>query len=164
MSLRSRRPKKTSGAEPTPEFLVAAAKLKPKSSEKEAASTCQEVRLQSPEGGATTSPSRGRGLRRKMCLRSGGQRAGQDIRVTAKAPKEEEGTKRVGFASLRSRKTSVPPAGDTVEKGSEQRVTRSAKRSAEDVTKASRSVCFLLTSREHRECLPRVANKTRHVS
>lgn len=155
MSLRSRRPKKTGGAEPTPRFLVAAEKMKPKRSEKKAPSTCQEVRLQSPEGGATTSPAGGRGLGRKMCLRSGGQRAGRDIHGRAKAPEGKEGTEPVGFVSLRSRKTPVPPAGDTVEKGSEQRATRSARRSTEDVTKASRSVFPSPGQRALAECLPR---------
>ncbi|XP_019499623.1 PREDICTED: proliferation marker protein Ki-67 [Hipposideros armiger] len=163
-SLRYRHPNKTSAAERSPEFLESAEKIKVKRNEKKAPNTSREVKLQTLEDGAKNSASGGQVHERRTCLRSGRQSTkplpdateekarekSVETHVVKKTQEEKEGPKRSGSTCLRSRKKTVPPTGDTLEKESKQKVTRSTKRSAENVKKEDDDVCIKkLRSRRH---------------
>nr|XP_025735933.1 proliferation marker protein Ki-67-like [Callorhinus ursinus] len=147
MSLRSRRPNKTEAEEERPEPVITAAeKPKTKRSDKKPLKTSQETTLQSPEDQAKNSTSGGKAHESRMCLRSArlGQMPSPDI------AKEKQREKRVGVSGkkqeeevrqpsdpmcLRSRKITVPTGGNASESEPQQRVTRSAKRCAENIKK-----------------------------
>uniref|UniRef100_A0A671E9K2 FHA domain-containing protein n=1 Tax=Rhinolophus ferrumequinum TaxID=59479 RepID=A0A671E9K2_RHIFE len=162
ISLRSRPPNKTSGAEQQrPEFLESAEKTNVKRNEKKAPNTSQEVKLQHLEDGAKNSTSGGQVRERRMCLRSGrqstkhlsdvteekAQEKSVEIHVMKKTQEEKEGSKRSGSVGLRPKKMT----GDTLEKESKQRVTRSVKRSTENIKKEDDNGCIKkLRTRRHR--------------
>ncbi|XP_027975747.1 proliferation marker protein Ki-67 [Eumetopias jubatus] len=147
MSLRSRRPNKTEAEEERPEPVITAAeKPKTKRSDKKPLKMSQETTLQSPEDQAKNSTSGGKAHESRMCLRSArlGQMPSPDI------AKEKQREKRVGVSGkkqeeevrqpsdpmcLRSRKITVPTGGNASESEPQQRVTRSAKRCAENIKK-----------------------------
>lgn len=60
-----------------------------------------------------------------------------ETHVMKKTQEKKEGSKRSGSVGLRPKKTTVCPPGDPLEKESKQRVTRSVKRSTENIKKAS---------------------------
>ncbi|XP_016059624.1 PREDICTED: antigen KI-67 isoform X5 [Miniopterus natalensis] len=149
--LRSRRPNKTSEAEQRPEILIAA-EVKIKRSGKKPADTAHEAKIQNPGDGALNSapgdaaPEKSVGLRSarrgKAPVPSGAEQkaGGRSVEIQAKTREEEGGAQGAGFTRLRSRKVTAPPAGDTSESQSQQRVTRSAKRPAESATQENSSV------------------------
>lgn len=166
ISLRSRPANKTSGVEQRrPEFLESAEKINVKRNEKKAPSTSQEVTLQHLEDGAKNSTSGGQVRERRMCLRSGRQSTKHlsdvteekaweksvEIHVMKKTQEKKEGSKRSGSVGLRSKKMTVCPTGDPSEKESKQRVTRSVKRSTENIKKEDDKGCIKkLRTRRHR--------------
>ncbi|KAK2490491.1 hypothetical protein MC885_004706 [Smutsia gigantea] len=142
MSLRSRCPNKINVEKQRLELLISEEKIKIKRNEKKSTKTSQELKLQNPEEGARNSISeetRGGG----RCLRSGRLNKGslpnaageESVGIHWKNQEEKEGKEHAGFRSLRSRKMTVPPAGTAAESESEQRVTRRAKRCAENIKK-----------------------------
>lgn len=156
MSLRSRRPNKTEVEEERPEPVITAGeKPKTKTSDKKPLMTSKETMLQTPEDGAKNLTSGGKAPESRMRLRStrpsktpspdvaeGKQR---EKRVGVHRKKQEEEVKQPSDpVRLRSRKITVPPAGNTLEGEPQQRVTRNAKRSAENIKKASNLLFFCL--------------------
>ncbi|XP_040480153.1 proliferation marker protein Ki-67 [Ursus maritimus] len=154
MSLRSRRPNKTEVEEERPEPVITAGeKPKTKTSDKKPLMTSEETMLQTPEDGAKNLTSGGKAPESRMRLRStrpsktpspdvaeGKQR---EKRVGVHRKKQEEEVKQASDpVRLRSRKITVPPAGNTLEGEPQQRVTRSAKRSAENIKKDNDNVCI----------------------
>lgn len=148
MSLRSRRPAKTSVEEQRPEVLISAEKVKIKRSEKKSVQTSQGMKLQSPEDGAEKPASGGRVEERRTRSRPGRlktplpeaaeEKAGEGrVDVPVKKQEEKEGTGHSDPKGPRSRKVSVRPPGNPLESASEQRATRSAKRCAHSLQKAS---------------------------
>nr|XP_035957848.1 proliferation marker protein Ki-67 isoform X4 [Halichoerus grypus] len=152
MSLRSRRPNKTEVAEERPEPVITAAeKPKTKRSDKKPLKTSQETTLQSPEDEAKNSASGGKARESRMCLRSAslGQMPSPDVaeekqrekRVGVRGKKQEEEVRQPSDPMrLRSRKITVPPGGNASESEPQQRVTRSAKRCAENIKKDNDNV------------------------
>lgn len=149
MSLRSRRPAKTCVEEQRPEVLLSAEKVKIKRSEKKSVQTSQKMKLQSPEDGAEKPASGGKVEERRVRSRPGKQnqtplpeaaeekaREGR-VDILVKKQEEKEGTGHSDPKGLRSRKVSVPPPGNPSESASKQRATRSAKRCAHSLQKAS---------------------------
>ncbi|XP_048959566.1 proliferation marker protein Ki-67 isoform X7 [Canis lupus dingo] len=144
-SLRSRRPNKMEVEEPRPEPVTAAAaaeKMKTKRSDKKPLKTSQETKPQSPE--AKSSASGGKAPREsRMCLRSarpskmpspdvaeekqGERRGGALVKEQEEDVRQPSAPKR-----LRSRKITDPPGGNALESEPCHRVTRSAKRCAEN--------------------------------
>ncbi|XP_024903280.1 proliferation marker protein Ki-67 isoform X2 [Pteropus alecto] len=161
MSLRSRRPNKTSGVEQGPGF-TSAEKAPTRRNVKKTPNTSQEMKLRNLEdgaedpapggqaqgGGARPRPGRQRRVPAGAAGEAGDSRAG----VHGDAREEKEGAKRSGRGCLRPRKVAAPPAGDTLENEPKQRVTRSAKRSAESLTKENDNVCVRkMRTRSHRD-------------
>ncbi|KAB0383310.1 hypothetical protein FD755_005227 [Muntiacus reevesi] len=153
VSLRSRRPAKTSVEEQRPEVLISAEKVKIKRSQKKSVQTSQEMKLQSPEDGAEKSASGGKVEERRTRSRPGRQnqtplpeaaeekaREGR-VDIPVKKQEEKEGTGHSDSKGSRSRKVSVRPPGNPSESASEQRATRSAKRCDHSLQKESDSVC-----------------------
>lgn len=144
-SLRSRRPNKMEVEEQRPEPVTAAAaaeKMKTKRSDKKPLKTSQETKPQSPE--AKSSASGGKAPREsRMCLRSarpskmpspdvaeekqGERRGGALVKEQEEDVRQPSAPKR-----LRSRKITDPPGGNALESEPCPRVTRSAKRCAEN--------------------------------
>ncbi|XP_043781517.1 proliferation marker protein Ki-67 isoform X3 [Cervus elaphus] len=152
VSLRSRRPAKTSVEEQRPEVLISAEKVKIKRSEKKSVQTSQGMKLQSPEDGAEKPASGGRVEERRTRSRPGRlktplpeaaeEKAGEGrVDVPVKKQEEKEGTGHSDPKGPRSRKVSVRPPGNPLESASEQRATRSAKRCAHSLQKESDNVC-----------------------
>lgn len=149
MSLRTRRPTKTNIEEQRPGSLISAGKMKIKRSEKKSMETSQEMKLQSPEDAAENPTSGGKVQDRRRPLRSGKQNqkalpdateetARQErVEIPVKKQEEKEVTEYSDFKGLRSRKITLRPRGNTSESGSEQRVTRGARRCANSLQKAS---------------------------
>ncbi|XP_023393142.1 proliferation marker protein Ki-67 isoform X1 [Pteropus vampyrus] len=161
MSLRSRRPNKTSGVEQGPGF-TSAEKAPTRRNVKKTPNTSQEMKLRNLEdgaedpapggqaqgGGARLRPGRQRRVPAGAAGEAGDSRAG----IHGDAREEKEGAKRSGRGCLRPRKVAAPPAGDTLESEPKQRVTRSAKRSAESLTKENDNVCVRkMRTRSHRD-------------
>ncbi|XP_070421080.1 proliferation marker protein Ki-67 [Equus przewalskii] len=154
MSLRSRRPNKTTVEEQRTEFLISAEKIKIKRNEKKPMNTSQEMKLQNPEDGAKNSTSGGQVHESRMGLRSGRQNkmplpnvAEEKVRkkrveIHVESQKEKEATGHSDSKSLRSRKITIPPKGNTLEGESEQRVTRRANRRAETTKTDNDNVCI----------------------
>ncbi|CAK7302546.1 Proliferation marker protein Ki-67 [Vulpes lagopus] len=155
-SLRSRRPNKTEVEEQRPEPVTAAAaaeKMKTKRSDKKPLKTSQETRPQSPEDRAKSSASGGKAPREsRMCLRSvrpskmpspGVAEEKQGERRGGALVKEQEEDVRQPSAPkhLRSRKITDPPGGNALESEPRHRVTRSAKRCAEDTKEDNNHAC-----------------------
>ncbi|XP_010857449.1 PREDICTED: antigen KI-67 isoform X3 [Bison bison bison] len=153
VSLRSRRPAKTSVEEQRPEVLISEEKVKIKRSEKKSVQPSQEMKLQSPEDGAKKPASGGKVEERRTRSRPGRQnqpplpeaaeekaREGR-VDIPAKKQEEKEGTGHSDPKGSRSRKVSVRPRGNPSETASEQRATRSAKRCAHSLQKESDNVC-----------------------
>ncbi|XP_061259827.1 proliferation marker protein Ki-67 isoform X2 [Bos javanicus] len=153
VSLRSRRPAKTSVEEQRPEVLISEEKVKIKRSEKKSVQPSQEMKLQSPEDGAKKPASGGKVEQRRTRSRPGRQnqpplpeaaeekaREGR-VDIPAKKQEEKEGTGHSDPKGSRSRKVSVRPQGNPSETASEQRATRSAKRCAHSLQKESDNVC-----------------------
>ncbi|CAD7686613.1 unnamed protein product [Nyctereutes procyonoides] len=149
-SLRSRRPNKTEVEEQRPEPVTAAAaaeKMKTKRSDKKPLKTSQETKPQSPEDRAKSSASGGKAPHEsRMCLRSarpskmpspGVAEEKQGERGGGALVKEQEEDVRQPSAPkcLRSRKITDPPGGNALESEPRHRVTRSAKRCAENTKK-----------------------------
>ncbi|XP_054437674.1 LOW QUALITY PROTEIN: proliferation marker protein Ki-67 [Pteronotus mesoamericanus] len=158
MSLRSSVLKKTNGAEPRPELLGPAEKVKRKRNEKKPANPSPAVEIQHPEGGAQSPGSGDKAQAKRVCPRPGrrgkvpeprgaGEKArASSVETPGKTRKEKEGPPRAGSICLRSRRVTAPPSGDTSESESKQRVTRSGKRPVEDANKASGlPFCFLIS-------------------
>lgn len=156
MSLRSRRPNKTAVEEQRTEFLISAEKIKIKRNEKKPMNTSQEMKLQNPEDGAKNSTSGGQVHESRMGLRSGRQNKmplpnvaeekarKKRVEIHVESQKEKEATGHSDSKSLRSRKITIPPKGNTLEGESEQRVTRRANRCAETTKTASKLLFFFL--------------------
>uniref|UniRef100_A0A4W2DW70 FHA domain-containing protein n=1 Tax=Bos indicus x Bos taurus TaxID=30522 RepID=A0A4W2DW70_BOBOX len=153
VSLRSRRPAKTSVEEQRPEVLISEEKVKIKRSKKKSVQPSQEMKLQSPKDGAKKPASGGKVEERRTRSRPGRQnqpplpeaaeekaREGR-VDIPAKKQEEKEGTGHSDPKGSRSRKVSVRPRGNPSETASEQRVTRSAKRCAHSLQKESDNVC-----------------------
>ncbi|XP_034843324.1 proliferation marker protein Ki-67 [Mirounga leonina] len=147
MSLRSRRPNKTEVAEERPKPVITAAeKPRTKRSDKKPLKTSQETTLQSPEDEAKNSACGGKTRESRTRLRSAslGQMPSPDVaeekqrekRVGVRGKKQEEEVRQPSDPMrLRSRKITVPPGGNASESEPQQRVTRSAKRCAENIKK-----------------------------
>lgn len=136
--------------EQRPEPVTAAAaaeKMKTKRSDKKPLKTSQETKPQSPE--AKSSASGGKAPREsRMCLRSarpskmpspdvaeekqGERRGGALVKEQEEDVRQPSAPKR-----LRSRKITDPPGGNALESEPCHRVTRSAKRCAENTKEAS---------------------------
>nr|XP_014688023.2 proliferation marker protein Ki-67 [Equus asinus]XP_014688024.2 proliferation marker protein Ki-67 [Equus asinus] len=154
MSLRSRRPNKTAVEEQRTEFLISAEKIKIKRNEKKPMNTSQEMKLQNPEDGAKNSTSGGQVHESRMGLRSGRQNKmplpnvaeekarKKRVEIHVESQKEKEATGHSDSKSLRSRKITIPPKGNTLEGESEQRVTRRANRCAETTKTDNDNVCI----------------------
>ncbi|XP_059254805.1 proliferation marker protein Ki-67 isoform X2 [Mustela nigripes] len=146
-SLRSRRPNKTEAEEQRPEPVVTATeKPKTKRSDKKPLKTSQETALQSPEDGAKQAASGGKARGSRMCLRSArptrmpspdvAEEKQREKRVGVQEKKQEEEVRQPSDPMrLRSRKITVPPGGKALESEPQQRVTRNAKRCAENIKK-----------------------------
>lgn len=154
MSLRSRRPNNTNVEEQRPELLIPEEKVKVKRNEKTSMKTSQEVKLQNPDEGAKNRSSEEthggrRGLRSQRLKVSLPNAAGEEsVGIHGGNQKEKEGKEPAGFRSLRLRKRTAPPPETAVEsssEASERRVTRGAKRCAENIKKASNPVFFLMS-------------------
>lgn len=159
MSLRSRRPNKTSGAEQG-SGITSAEKAPTRRNEKKTPNASQETNLQNLEdraenpapggqaqgGGARPRPGR----QRRAPPGAAGDAAESRAALHGDARGEKEGAKRSGRGCSRPRKVAAPPAGDTSENEPKRRVTRSAKRSAENLTKAS---CLLVSGLTNTECV-----------
>lgn len=140
MSLRSGRSNKTNGAEQGP-GIMSAEKAPTRPNEK------KTLKLRNLEDGAENpapgDQAQGRGARlrpgrqRRVLTGAAGEAGESRARIHGDAREEKEGAKRSGRGCVRPRKVATPPAGDTSENEPKQRVTRSAKRSAENLTKAS---------------------------
>ncbi|XP_022355479.1 proliferation marker protein Ki-67 isoform X2 [Enhydra lutris kenyoni] len=153
-SLRSRRPNKTEAEETRPEPVVTATeKPKTKRSDKKPLKTSQETALQSPEDGAKHAASGSKARESRMCLRSArptkmpspdvAQEKQREKRVGVQEKKQEEEVRQPSDPMrLRSRKITVPPGGKTLESEPQQRVTRNAKRCAENIKKDDDNVCI----------------------
>ncbi|XP_045709960.1 proliferation marker protein Ki-67 [Phyllostomus hastatus] len=153
VSLRSGLRNKTRGAEQRPELLIAAEKGQRKRNEKKPAKSSHEVEIQNLEGGARSSAPGDQVHERGMSPRPGRRGAvpvprGAEAKAqagsveTLGATQEEKGgAPRPGVIRLRSRKVTVPPAGDALESQPKQRVTRSAKRPVEDANKENDAAC-----------------------
>ena len=128
--------------------------MKIKRSEKKSVQPSQEMKLRSPEDGAKKPASRGKVEERRTRLRPGRQnqtplpeaaeekaREGR-VDILAKKQEKKEGTGHSDPKCSRSRKVSVRPQGNPSESASEQRVTRSAKRCAHSLQKASNLLFF----------------------
>nr|XP_036867466.1 proliferation marker protein Ki-67 isoform X3 [Manis javanica]XP_036867467.1 proliferation marker protein Ki-67 isoform X4 [Manis javanica] len=144
MSLRSRRPNNTNVEEQRPELLIPEEKVKVKRNEKTSMKTSQEVKLQNPDEGAKNRSSEEthggrRGLRSQRLKVSLPNAAGEEsVGIHGGNQKEKEGKEPAGFRSLRLRKRTAPPPETAVEsssEASERRVTRGAKRCAENIKK-----------------------------
>ncbi|XP_049552702.1 proliferation marker protein Ki-67 isoform X5 [Orcinus orca] len=164
MSLRTRRPTKTNIEEQRPGSLISAGKVKIKRSEKKSMETSQEMKLQSPEDAAENPTSGGKVQDRRRPLRSGKQNqkalpdateetARQErVEVPVKKQDEKEVTEYSDFKGLRSRKITLRPRGNTSESGSEQRVTRGARRCANSLQKENDNVGVKkIRTRSHRD-------------
>ncbi|XP_047558123.1 proliferation marker protein Ki-67 isoform X2 [Lutra lutra] len=153
-SLRSRRPNKTEAEETRLEPVVTATeKPKTKRSDKKPLKTSQETALQSPEDGAKHAASGSKARESRMCLRSArptkmpspdvAQEKQREKRVGVQEKKQEEEVRQPSDPMrLRSRKITVPPGGKTLESEPQQRVTRNAKRCAENLKKDDDNVCI----------------------
>ncbi|XP_032168361.1 proliferation marker protein Ki-67 isoform X3 [Mustela erminea] len=153
-SLRSRRPNKTEAEEQRPEPVVTATeKPKTKRSDKKPLKTSQETALQSPEDGAKQAASGGKARESRMCLRSArptrmpspdvAEEKQREKRVGVQEKKQEEEVRQPSDPMrLRSRKITVPPGGKALESEPQQRVTRNAKRCAENIKKDDDNVCI----------------------
>uniref|UniRef100_A0A8C6DGR4 FHA domain-containing protein n=1 Tax=Moschus moschiferus TaxID=68415 RepID=A0A8C6DGR4_MOSMO len=133
VSLRSRRPAKTSIEEQRPEVLIATEKVKIKRSEKKPVQPSQE----SPEDGTKKPASGGKVEERRTRSRPRRQNQTPLPKATeekagegrvAKKQEEKEGTGQTDPRGSRSRKVSVRPPGSPSESASDQRATRSARR------------------------------------
>ncbi|XP_026968742.1 proliferation marker protein Ki-67 isoform X1 [Sagmatias obliquidens] len=164
MSLRTRRPTKTNIEEQRPGSLISAGKVKIKRSEKKSMETSQEMKLQSPEDAAENPTSGGKVQDRRRPLRSGKQNqkalpdaieetARQErVEIPVKKQEEKEVTEYSDFKGLRSRKITLRPQGNTSESGSEQRVTRGARRCANSLQKENDNVGVKkIRTRSHRD-------------
>ncbi|XP_061048019.1 proliferation marker protein Ki-67 [Eubalaena glacialis] len=164
MSLRTRRPTKTSIDEQRPGVLISAGKRKIKRSEKKSMKTSQEMKLQSPEDGAENPTSGGKVQERRRHLRSGKQNwkplpdateetARQErVEIPVKKQEEKEATESSDFKGLRSRKITLRPRGNPSESESEQRVTRGARRCANSLQKENDNVGVKkIRTRSHRD-------------
>ncbi|XP_059982555.1 proliferation marker protein Ki-67 [Lagenorhynchus albirostris] len=164
MSLRTRRPTKTNIEEQRPGSLISAGKVKIKRSEKKSVETSQEMKLQSPEDAAENPTSGGKVQDRRRPLRSGKQNqkalpdaieetARQErVEIPVKKQEEKEVTEYSDFKGLRSRKITLRPRGNTSENGSEQRVTRGARRCANSLQKENDNVGVKkIRTRSHRD-------------
>nr|XP_030687945.1 proliferation marker protein Ki-67 isoform X6 [Globicephala melas] len=164
MSLRTRRPTKTNIEEQRPGSLISAGKMKIKRSEKKSMETSQEMKLQSPEDAAENPTSGGKVQDRRRPLRSGKQNqkalpdateetARQErVEIPVKKQEEKEVTEYSDFKGLRSRKITLRPRGNTSESGSEQRVTRGARRCANSLQKENDNVGVKkIRTRSHRD-------------
>ncbi|XP_059028814.1 proliferation marker protein Ki-67 isoform X1 [Mustela lutreola] len=153
-SLRSRRPNKTEaeGQRPKP-VVTATEKPKTKRSDKKPLKTSQETALQSPEDGAKQAASGGKARGSRMCLRSArptrmpspdvAEEKQREKRVGVQEKKQEEEVRQPSDPMrLRSRKITVPPGGKALESEPQQRVTRNAKRCAENIKKDDDNVCI----------------------
>ncbi|XP_034519322.1 proliferation marker protein Ki-67 [Ailuropoda melanoleuca] len=153
MSLRSRRPNKTEMEEEGPEpVLTAGEKPKTKTSDKKPLMTSKETMLQTPEDGAKNLTSGGKAPESRMRLRSTrpskmpspdiAEEKQREKRAGVHRKKQEEEVKQPSDpVRLRSRKITVPPGGNAFESEPQQRVTRSVKRSAENIKKDNDNVC-----------------------
>lgn len=158
MSLRSRRPNKTEMEEEGPEpVLTAGEKPKTKTSDKKPLMTSKETMLQTPEDGAKNLTSGGKAPESRMRLRSTrpskmpspdiAEEKQREKRAGVHRKKQEEEVKQPSDpVRLRSRKITVPPGGNAFESEPQQRVTRSVKRSAENIKKASNLLFFFFLS------------------
>ncbi|TEA25385.1 hypothetical protein DBR06_SOUSAS13210010 [Sousa chinensis] len=164
MSLRTRRPTKTNIEEQRPGSLISAGKVKIKRSEKKSMETSQEMKLQSPEDAVENPTSGGKVQDRRRPLRSGKQNqkalpdateetARQErVEIPVKKQEEKEVTEYSDFKGLRSRKITLRPRGNTSESGSEQRVTRGARRCANSLQKENDNVGVKkIRTRSHRD-------------
>ncbi|XP_057592292.1 proliferation marker protein Ki-67 isoform X2 [Hippopotamus amphibius kiboko] len=152
ISLGSKRPTKTGVEEQKPEVLISAEKMKMKRSEKKSTETSQEMKLQSPEAEAKNPTSGGRVQERRTGLRSGRQNQTplpeaaeapareRRVEIPAKKQEEEKATEHADLKGLRSRRITVRPRGSPAERESEQRVTRSSKRCANNLQKENDDV------------------------
>lgn len=147
MSLRSRLPAKTSGAEQTPGVPGTAGSGKTKRSGRKPAPASPEAKGHSPEDGAGSSASGDAVRERRTCPRRGrapepstaGEKAGQTREeAPGKAQEEAEGARPAGLTQRRARTVTVPPAVDTAESQPQPRATRSARRPAGEARQASR--------------------------
>ncbi|XP_044096677.1 proliferation marker protein Ki-67 isoform X2 [Neovison vison] len=153
-SLRSRRPNKTEAEEQRPEPVVTETeKPKTKRSDKKPLKTSQETALQSPQDGAKHAASGGKARESRMCLRSArptkmpspdvAEEKQREKRVGVQEKKQEEEVRQPSDPMrLRSRKITVPPGGKALESEPQQRVTRNAKRCAENIKKDDDNVCI----------------------
>ncbi|KAM4838086.1 proliferation marker protein Ki-67 [Urocitellus parryii] len=153
--LRTRHQNTTEGEEPRPEITVSAEKMRIKREGKKPTEPSQEVGLQGPGDGDEKAESR---------AKVRGKRAGIGNQISQPHTAEEEVTQRsVGvpmknqeekgaaansdFRCLRSRKPGMQPS---LESESEQRVTRGAKRCAENLKVKDTVDTKKLRSRSHR--------------
>ncbi|KAM6182241.1 proliferation marker protein Ki-67 [Erethizon dorsatum] len=109
--------------------------------------TSKETEQQNPDDGAGKPASKGKVSGKRICLRSGRQSKNSELHIAeedvneksmdipVKNQKEKEVTKNSDTMSLRSRRAKIKPKGNTLKSDSEQRVTRSAKRCAENPKK-----------------------------
>ncbi|XP_015353934.1 proliferation marker protein Ki-67 [Marmota marmota marmota] len=157
--LRTRHQNTTEGEEPRPEITVSAEKMKIKRQGKKPMELSQEVGLQSPGDGDEKAESRAKVRGKRACLRAGIRNqisqphtAEEEVRersvaVPMKNQEEKGATANSDFRCLRSRKPGMQPS---LESESEQRVTRGAKRCAENLKDKDTVDTKKLRSRSHR--------------
>ncbi|KAM5139551.1 proliferation marker protein Ki-67 [Callospermophilus lateralis] len=157
--LRTRHQNTTEGEEPRPEITVSAEKMKIKRQGKKPMEPSQEVGLQSPGDGDEKAESRAKLRGKRACLRAGIRNqisqphtAEEEVRersvaVPMKNQEEKGATANSDFRCLRSRKPGMQPS---LESESEQRVTRGAKRCAENLKDKDTVDTKKLRSRSHR--------------
>nr|XP_040128384.1 proliferation marker protein Ki-67 [Ictidomys tridecemlineatus] len=157
--LRTRHQNTTEGEEPRPEITVSAEKMKIKRQGKNPMEPSQEVGLQGPGDGDEKAESRAKVRGKRACLRAGIRNqisqshtaeeevTERSVAVPMKIQEEKGAAANSDFRCLRSRKPGMQPS---LESESEQRVTRGAKRCAENLKVKDTVDTKKLRSRSHR--------------
>nr|XP_020022929.1 proliferation marker protein Ki-67 [Castor canadensis] len=145
-SLRTRRQNKTDVEQQRPEEFTSAEKNQVRRNER-SVKTSQETEAQNPGDTAKKPAARSRFTGDRMCLRAGRQSKvsqplpaeekvrGKSMEIPVKEQKENRVAGKSGVTYLRSRKTGIQSRGDTLDSEPEPRITRGAKRGAENPKK-----------------------------
>ncbi|XP_012877335.1 PREDICTED: antigen KI-67 [Dipodomys ordii] len=149
MSLRTRHPQNPRAGQQSSEGLGSAEKVTEKRNAKKPEKTSQDTEPQSQENGGQQPATRGRVRGGRGGLRSGGQsKASAPLPAEDKVKESQESSSRGQNESgarpdvrgLRAKRTAIQPAGSTLDSEPKPRVTRGAKRGAENPKKADDTV------------------------
>ncbi|XP_069867518.1 proliferation marker protein Ki-67 isoform X2 [Dipodomys merriami] len=149
MSLRTRHPQNPRAGQQSPEGLGSAEKVTEKRNAKKPEKTSQDTEPQNQENGGQQPATRGQVRGGRGGLRSGGQsKASTPLPAEDKVKESQESSSRGQNESgarpdvrgLRAKRTAIQPAGSTLDSEPKPRVTRGAKRGAENPKKADNTV------------------------